>query len=137
LVTGSGHPTAGFVYKLVAQADSEGNDAPLHPVAKLSEHKATSGGRKRAWRELDDAGHAAAERAVADRAGPDGASESGRGGTDGRVRPLQVQAIMGGRVLHRPTLAEARSHHRSVRAELSPDALRLDAGPPALTVEHG
>ena len=29
LVTGSGHPTCGFVYKLVARADSDDPDAPL------------------------------------------------------------------------------------------------------------
>ena len=138
LVTGSGHPTAGFVYKLVAQADAEGDDAPVHPVAKLSEHKATTGGSKRAWRELDAAGHAVGERAVAERAGgPRATVQPGSGATDRRVRPLQVQAIDAGRVLHRPTPAEARSHHLSARAELGPEALRLDAGPPALTVDHG
>ena len=29
LVTGSGHPTCGFVYKLVARAESDEQDAPL------------------------------------------------------------------------------------------------------------
>ena len=53
LVTGSGAPTAGFVYKLVAVADEGGPDAPLRPVAKNSAGKSTRGGRKWAWRTPD------------------------------------------------------------------------------------
>ena len=48
LVTGSGHPTAGFVYKLVAIAEYDGPDAALRPVAKKSASKLSVGGRKRA-----------------------------------------------------------------------------------------
>ncbi len=47
LVTGSGAPTAGLTYKLVAIDDSSGI---LQPVAKRSAGKAGIGGRKRAWR---------------------------------------------------------------------------------------
>ncbi|MEX2289273.1 MAG: nicotinate phosphoribosyltransferase [Mycobacteriales bacterium] len=50
VVTGSGSPTAGFIYKLVAIAREPGRDAPLVPVAKRSIGKATSGGRKWAYR---------------------------------------------------------------------------------------
>ena len=53
LVTGSGAPTAGFVYKLVAIADEDGPDAPLRPVEKRSSGKSTRGGRKWAWRSTD------------------------------------------------------------------------------------
>ncbi len=53
LVTGSGVPTAGFVYKLVAIADTDAPDAPLRPVAKNSAGKTTRGGRKWAWRTSD------------------------------------------------------------------------------------
>ena len=53
LVTGSGAPTAGFVYKLVAIADGDRPDAPLRPVAKSSAGKSTRGGRKWAWRASD------------------------------------------------------------------------------------
>ncbi|MEI7619226.1 MAG: nicotinate phosphoribosyltransferase [Actinomycetota bacterium] len=42
VVTGSGEPTAGFVYKLV--------EVGGRPVAKRSENKSTSGGAKVAWR---------------------------------------------------------------------------------------
>ena len=48
LVTGSGAPTAGLVYKLVAV---EGDDGRLRPVAKLSPGKSTVGGRKWAYRD--------------------------------------------------------------------------------------
>lgn len=50
LVTGSGAPTAGFVYKLVAIAREPGPLAPLVPVAKRSAGKSTVGGRKWATR---------------------------------------------------------------------------------------
>ncbi len=50
VVTGSGAPTAGFVYKLVAIAREPGPDAPLVPVAKHSKGKTTIGGRKWATR---------------------------------------------------------------------------------------
>ena len=53
LVIGSGHPTCGFVYKLVARAGSDEPDAPLVSVAKTSANKATVGGRKYAVRRLD------------------------------------------------------------------------------------
>ena len=48
LVTGSGAPTAGLTYKLVA---IEGRDGTMHPVAKRSAGKAGVGGRKRAQHE--------------------------------------------------------------------------------------
>ncbi len=53
LVTGSGAPTAGFVYKLVAVARSADADAPLVPVAKTSLGKTSLGGRKWAYRQPD------------------------------------------------------------------------------------
>ncbi len=60
LVTGSGHPTSGFVYKLVARAGDDSPDAPLVAVAKKSTDKISVGGRKYALRRLDD--HGVAER---------------------------------------------------------------------------
>ena len=53
LVIGSGAPTAGFVYKLVAIAKQDGADAPLVPVAKTSPGKRSIGGRKWAYRTGD------------------------------------------------------------------------------------
>ena len=52
LVTGSGHPTSGFVYKLVAREDGDGE---LQSVAKKSVDKISVGGRKYALRRRDAA----------------------------------------------------------------------------------
>ena len=61
LVTGSGHPTASVVYKLVAIADGAGPGAPLRAVGKLSPGKTTVGGRKQVHRTVDAAGYWKAE----------------------------------------------------------------------------
>ena len=61
LVTGSGHPTASVVYKLVAIADGAGADAPLRAVGKLSPGKTTVGGRKQVHRTVDADGYWRAE----------------------------------------------------------------------------
>jgi len=112
LVTGSGHPTAGFIYKLVAIADGPDADAPLRPVAKRSEGKATTGGRKVAYRSFDETGHADGEQLVTD------AMTAEAKGT--RLRALQVPAMVAGRVVHRPSLDEIRMHHRDVLVEIGP-----------------
>ncbi len=52
LVTGSGHPTASMVYKLVSIADREGQRSGLRAVGKLSPGKKTIGGRKEVHRTL-------------------------------------------------------------------------------------
>lgn len=70
LVTGSGHPTASVVYKLVAIADAAGAAAPLRAVGKLSPGKITVGGRKQVHRSIDSAGSWQAE--VLSPAGDDG-----------------------------------------------------------------
>lgn len=57
LSTGSGHPTASLVYKLVAREDHAGR---LQPVAKASVGKPSIGGRKWAYRRTVD-GTATAE----------------------------------------------------------------------------
>ena len=116
LVTGSGHPTAGLVYKLVAVAP--GQDAPLRPVAKKSASKATLGGRKVAWRDHDDDGLLVAEHlATDDRAVPDGS------------RAVQVPMVRGGEVVHRPDLEEVRRHAAGSLAALPAGARRVTAGP--------
>lgn len=122
LVTGSGAPTAEFVYKMVATADRPGPDAPLRPVAKRSAEKTTIGGHKRAWRERDADGTAVAEVVVDDPAArvPQGA------------RALQVPLVVDGRAADLPGLDAARAHHRAVMAELPEEARRIDDGEPVL-----
>lgn len=60
LVTGSGHPTASLVYKLVAIADDSAPDS-LRAVGKLSPGKHTVGGRKDVHRPVDPDGYWAEE----------------------------------------------------------------------------
>lgn len=117
VVTGSGHPTASFVYKLVARA--AGPDGQLEPVAKTGGPKATTGGHKRAVREVRDS------LAVAERLAPWGAPRP-----DGR--PLQVPVVRDGEPVHRPDPGEIRDHHRNALAELPADALDVADGPPAI-----
>jgi nicotinate phosphoribosyltransferase len=120
LVTGSGHPTAGFVYKLV--------EVDGRPVSKRSTGKATIGGAKRAYRVLDDEGTASHELLV-----PPGPAPP-------RGRPLDVLLYEHGDPASGAqldgtfdgTLDLARAHHRAARAELRIDALALEPGAPAL-----
>jgi putative nicotinate phosphoribosyltransferase len=115
VVTGSGHPTAGFVYKLVA--------VDGRPVAKRSASKVSAGGRKRAWRLLDDDGVAVEEHVV-----PAGALAGAPPGRD-----LQVVAMSGGERCHDPTADEIRRHHRAALDELRPPSRCTAAGEPVLT----
>jgi nicotinate phosphoribosyltransferase len=128
LVTGSGSPTAGFVYKMVARQDDHGS---WQPVAKRSLGKATHGGRKLASRRLDPAGTAIAEivRAGADPGRPARADERG----------LQVAAVRAGEVVADVSLETARKRCTASLAELPPHAMKLSPGDPAidtLTEEH-
>ena len=129
LVTGSGAPAAGLVYKLVAAADRDGADAPLHPVAKRSIGKATVGGRKYAFRRLDGSGRAVEELVVLAGAAETLAHDPG-------VRPLQLPYIVDGVSVPRPTLAEARAVHVGARGELGPDGLDVAPGEPAWPVRR-
>ncbi len=130
VVTGLGHPTAGFVYKLVAVGDGPG--APLRPVAKRSPGKATVGGRKWAWRV-----HEARPPDVFDGPPPryDRPVWADLLATDGRPPPevhrvLQHRVVEGGRVVARVALAEARQFHRRARAELPQGEPLISYRPP-------
>ncbi|GAA1375094.1 nicotinate phosphoribosyltransferase [Luteococcus sanguinis] len=122
VVTGSGHPTCGFVYKLVARADSDAADAELKPVAKKSLNKNTVGGRKFAMRRLDEQGVAKAEIVGI------GNPPSG----DGNDRQLMVELVRDGQVVGREELSVGRERHERARAELPVAALRVSKGDPAI-----
>ena len=123
LVTGSGHPTAGFVYKLVAIEDDRG-DGTMRDVAKTSIGKGNAGGVKDAYRTLDpDTGFATGERLV-----PAGA----RPPRD-EHRRLQHPYVVGGEVVRRPSNDEIRAHHGAAMAELRPSDRTTTPGPPVLT----
>lgn len=119
LVTGSGAPTAGMVYKLVARADSSGE---LVGVAKRSKDKASVAGRKYALRRRSSRGVAEAEMVGIGVPPVD----------DGDDRELLVPLVEGGRVVSGWTLDDARARHRTSRAELPAAALRLQRGEPAI-----
>ena len=95
LVTGSGAPTCGFVYKLVARAGSADQDAELRPVAKKSVNKGSVGGRKFALRRLN-ASHRAEAEVIGIGAPPIG---------DHNDRPLLVPLVVDGRIVGREPLA--------------------------------
>jgi nicotinate phosphoribosyltransferase len=134
VVTGSGAPTCGMVYKLVARADSSG---VLQPVAKASTSKTSQGGRKAAARRLGPDGRAVEEVVVT---GPDQrvASWTPEDGTDedGGLRPLLVPLVVDGAVDSRWVGAygvqNAVQHHRTTRAELPRGARRLSADDAAI-----
>jgi nicotinate phosphoribosyltransferase len=117
LVTGSGAPTAGLVYKLV--------EVDGRPVAKRSEHKATNGGRKSALRRHRPTGTATEEVVyLAAGAAPDA-------GTDDRVIPVPL-IRSGEPVDGLPTLRESRERLRRALVTLPWEGLKLSKGEPAI-----
>lgn len=122
LVTGSGAPTVGFVYKLVARAASPGGD--LEPVAKGGGAKATVGRWKVASREVVDG---TASRELLRPEGRPRPADS---------RPLQAPIIERGERHDLPDLAAARAHHRDALAELPQGALDVTPGEPCLPTVH-
>src|SRR3954464_1741126 len=94
LVTGSGHPTCGFVYKLVARED---DDHTLVSVAKQSASKTSIGARRCALRGLDPEGVAEAE-VIGIGTPPE---------NDGNDRSLLVELVRGGEVVGRERLPGA------------------------------
>ncbi|WP_432081763.1 nicotinate phosphoribosyltransferase [Streptomyces sp. WAC 04229] len=124
LVTGSGHPTASMVYKLVARESGDG--APLVPVAKKSSGGKTSiGGRKWAARRLDADGHAEAE-----------VIGTGPVPADLADRQLLVELVKGGEVVAREPLDAARDRHAAARAGLPLSATQLSRGEPVIPTEY-
>jgi nicotinate phosphoribosyltransferase len=122
LVTGSGHPTCGFVYKLVARAESDAPGAPLLPVAKKSKDKISVGGRKYAVRQLSAAGVAEAELV--------GIGAMARHDSDDRE--LLVPLVQRGTIVGREPLAAARERHHRARAELPLEAMKMSRGEPVI-----
>ncbi|MFC5924705.1 nicotinate phosphoribosyltransferase [Micromonospora vulcania] len=116
VVTGSGAPTAGLVYKLV---EVEGR-----PVVKRSEHKATIGGRKVAVRRHKPTGTATEEIIV-----PQGVPD--RQPND---RMLQRSYVVDGDPVALPTLDESREHLRECLISIPWEGLKLSAGDPAVPV---
>jgi len=130
LVTGSGSPAAGMVYKLVAHLDGpDASTAGWLPVGKKSDGKATVGGRKQPVRTLRD-GIAVAEDIYVE----DPPVDASVG------RPLLVDLMLDGSPIeaHLGTagVAAARAHHAAVMAELPAQALSLSRGEPAIPTRY-
>ena len=127
LVTGSGAPTAGMVYKLVSR---EGDDHDFVSVAKAAKNKVSLGGRKYALRRLDGRGTATAEVI--------GIGHAPAGDTNDR--PLLEQFVADGEVLDGWTGAEgvrrAVARHAASLAELPSAASRLQRGEPVIPTEY-
>lgn len=127
LVTGSGAPTANFVYKLIAIENEYGSDHLL-PVAKRSALKSTHGGRKVPVRALSKEGTATKEvLAIVD--------HSDLIGVDSRFgvnRRLHKKIIGNGKVLLDKSLDTLRSLHVEYMNELEPIAKGLSPGPPCI-----
>ncbi len=123
LVTGSGHPTCGFVYKLVAR---EGDGGELVSVAKKSKDKGSVGGRKYALRRRSAEGVAQAELVGIGEAPQD----------DGDDRPLMVPLVRSGEVVGRESLEAARERHLAARAELPMSAQQMSRGEPVIETVH-
>jgi nicotinate phosphoribosyltransferase len=130
VVTGSGAPAAGMVYKLVAHRDSAGE---WISVAKTSPAKISVGGRKRPVRRLDSAGIARAEVILLNQ---DPADATAHAAQDGRDRlllvPLVTDGVIDERYLGAAGTMRARAHHASVMQELPIEAFRLGRGEPVI-----
>jgi nicotinate phosphoribosyltransferase len=122
LVTGSGHPTCGFVYKLVSREDSTG---AMVSVAKRSKDKASIGGRKYALRRIT--GGVAETELVGIGEPPE---------DDGDDRPLLVPLVRDGEIVGRESLAASRERHDRSRAELPMRARHLSRGEPVIPTQH-
>ncbi|THG28518.1 nicotinate phosphoribosyltransferase [Naasia lichenicola] len=127
LVTGSGAPAAGMVYKLVAHQDSAGE---WLSVAKRSANKASVGGRKHAYRRLSESGTATTELIRVDAAPVDG--ERPGSGERALHVPLIQDGVIDPRWRGAAGAAAARAHHADVLKELPPQAFRLRAGDPVI-----
>jgi nicotinate phosphoribosyltransferase len=119
LVTGSGAPTAGFVYKLV--------EVDGRPVAKRSEDKVTHGGRKTAVRR-----HRATGTAVEEVLRSQGAPDTRDGD-----RALQVPYLKGGELTADvATLEQSRAHLKQVLTTVPWEGLKLSRGEPAIPTRY-
>lgn len=121
LVTGSGAPTCGFVYKLVARGGGDA-DSELVAVAKESSDKLSVGGRKYAFRRRGRSGVAQAEVLGI------GVPPS----YNGDHRELLVPLVTDGQRVYDEGLDAARARVRQSLAELPAHATQLSRGEPAI-----
>ena len=134
VVTGSGTPTMGMVYKLVAHEDDAGEWVS---VAKKSAGKGSVGGRKSVRRGISPAGIATTEYLLLG----DGPGDEPEGKElASHSREVLVPLVNAGEIVPGHTGAEgiaaARERHRACVAELPHVAMSLTRGDPALPTEY-
>ncbi|MEV8254850.1 nicotinate phosphoribosyltransferase [Rhodoglobus sp. NPDC076762] len=122
VVTGSGYPAAGMVYKLVAHHNDAGEWVS---VAKKSAAKATVGGHKAAIRTMEN-GVATSELIYQ--------TEGARPDVEGRelIVPLMTAGTADAQWLGDGGTLAARDHREDAMAELPQTAFRLSRGEPVL-----
>lgn len=122
VVTGSGAPTAGLVYKLV--------EVDGHPVVKRASGKGSVGGAKSAIRATRESGTAVEELTFPiDQPAP----------SVGKLvaYPLTVPLVRGGDIVEgQPTLEETRAYCMKQRVTLPWEGLALTRDDPAIHVRH-
>lgn len=117
VVTGSGHPTAGMVFKLV---EREGNNGEMIPVAKKSSGKKSVGGRKHIYRTFDKSGKMTREfYSLVNTHQPN---------------PTQVTYVDKGKFQKLHTIDELRELHQKTMKTLPDEAKSLSTGDPLFTV---
>ncbi len=126
VVTGSGFPASGMVYKLVAHRSHDG-DGEWVAVAKKSDGKASIGGRKHPVRRLDESGKAIAE-AIHIIGEGDTVDDRGRG----LLVPLITDGVVDNRFTGAHGVTAAREHRAFAMSELPDQAFRLGRGDPIL-----
>lgn len=126
VATGSGAPTAGFVYKLVSFETSDGS---WKSVAKKSAMKANIGGRKHAVRRFDENGVACLEVIGSEKI--PGSDSNDRN----LIVPLVENGVVNERFVGRVGTALAREQHRASKSELPLQGLRLMRGEAAIATE--
>lgn len=118
VVTGSGHPTCGMVYKL---AEIENVDGVMVHVAKKSPGKKSSGGRKNAWRIVDN--------------GKD-ATEIITNKTEWvpkeKYRSVTREYVVGGKIVYNPDLNHIRETHQRAVSMLGLAGTSIQFGSPAV-----
>jgi nicotinate phosphoribosyltransferase len=123
VVTGSGFPAAGMVYKLVAHRNGAGDWVS---VAKKSAEKESVGGRKHPVRRHDSTGTATAEAIHIGEGVP--SDETGRD----LLVPLITDGVPDARYLGHDGVAAAREHRATALDELPDQAFRLGRGEPII-----